>query len=72
MAPDDLASPGRRIKFLRQGRGMTQLTLAAKTYVTQPAVSQWESGKYVPDRATQDLIAEALGTTRTFLFGEAA
>lgn len=51
---------------------MTQLTLAAKTYVTQPAVSQWESGKYVPDRATQDLIAEALGTTRTFLFGEAA
>lgn len=47
---------------------MTQKVLAAQVYATQPAVSQWEKDLWLPSRATQRLIAEALNTTRAFLF----
>lgn len=61
---------GKRIRFMRQGRELTQGALAAKVFVTQPAVSQWERGETLPSRATQQAIAEALNTTRAFLFAE--
>lgn len=56
------------MRFLRESKDMTQETLAKKVFATQPAVSQWEKDKWLPSRATQLLIAEALGCTRTFLF----
>lgn len=66
----DLGTPGSRIRFLREAKGMSQQTLAAAVFATQPAVSQWENDLWRPGRATQKLVAEALGTTRLFLFGE--
>lgn len=65
----ELNTPGQRIKFMRKAKGWNQETLAAKVLVTQPAVSQWESDGVIPARQSQMLLAEALGTTREFLFG---
>lgn len=48
---------------------MTQLTLATQVHASQPAVSQWERDLWLPGRASQVLLAEALNTTRDFLFG---
>lgn len=70
MTPTDLDSPGKRIKFLRKSKGWTQETFARKVFVTQPAVAQWEADLWLPARPTQVLIADELGTTRLFLFGE--
>lgn len=70
MVAADLATPGQRIKFLRKTLGLTQKGLAAKVHTVQPAISQWEHDKWVPTRPTQFLLADALNTTRTFLFGE--
>lgn len=70
MPMSELATPGQRVRFLRKALGMKQSQLARKVYATQPAVSQWENDTWVPHRATQILLAEALNTTRTFLFGE--
>ncbi len=70
MTLTDLDTPGRRMRFLRTSKEMTQETLARKVFVTQPAVAQWEADRWLPARPTQVLIAEALGTSRTFLFGE--
>jgi transcriptional regulator with XRE-family HTH domain len=68
----DLETTGQRIRFLRTAKGWSQETLAAKVYVSQPAVSQWEQDEIVPARQSQHLLAEALSTTRMFLFGERA
>jgi transcriptional regulator with XRE-family HTH domain len=69
--PDKLDTPGQRIRFLRHANGLSQEALASKVYATQPAVSQWESDQWMPTKQTQVLLAEALNTTRAFLFGEA-
>lgn len=61
---------GKRISFARELLGLTQAALAAKVYVTQPAVSQWESGKTLPAKAMQHSLADALGTSRSILFRE--
>ena len=67
---DDLSTPGKRLRLMRKAKGWSQETLAAKVYATQPAVSQWENDLWLPAMATQVLLAEALGTTRHFLFGD--
>lgn len=67
-----LSTPGSRIRFLREAHGLTQKALAAKAYTTQPAVSQWERDLWLPGKQAQVLLAEALNTTRHFLFGEPA
>lgn len=72
MAPDELSTPGKRIRFLRNSKEMTQETLARKVFVTQGAVAHWEADNTLPARPTQALLAEALGTTRAFLFEEQA
>lgn len=63
---------GGRIRMLRLAAGWSQETLATKVHVSQPAVAQWESNKWVPGRQSQFLLAEALGTTRQFLFADEA
>lgn len=70
MADAGLATPGQRIRFLRKALGLTQKGLAAKVHTVQPAISQWEHDKWVPTRPTQFLLADALNTTRRFLFGD--
>lgn len=69
--PNRLESPGQRIRFLRLAHDLSQEALAARVYATQPAVSQWENDLWLPNKQTQVLLSEALGTTRSFLFGEA-
>ena len=61
---------GRRIRAGRELLGLTQATLARKSFVTQPAVSQWERGTTLPDLSRQFLLADALRTTRSRLFRE--
>lgn len=70
MALTELTTPGARIRFLRTALGLKQSQLANKVFATQPSISQWENDLWVPHRATQVLLAEALNTTRLFLFGE--
>lgn len=57
---------------MRQAKEMSQEALAAAVFASQPAVSQWENDLWLPSRQSQALLAEALGTTRSFLFGEAS
>lgn len=67
----DPNTPGGRIRMMRQSKDMTQAALAERVYVTQSAIAQWETNRWMPSRQSQFLLAEALGTTRHFLFGEA-
>lgn len=66
----DLQTPASRIRWLREAKGWSQETLASKVFVSQVAVSHWENGARLPTKQSQVLLAEALGTTRHFLFGE--
>ena len=66
-----LDTPGRRIRFMRQAKEWNQATLASKVGTSQPAISQWENDLWLPTKMFQTQLAEVLGTTRAFLFGEA-
>jgi transcriptional regulator with XRE-family HTH domain len=68
----DTNTPGGRIRMMRLAKDLTQEALAGKVYVTQSAVAQWETNRWIPSRQSQILLAEALGTNRHFLFGEEA
>lgn len=69
--PDDAKrAAGRRIALARELLGLTQGALAAKVFVTQPAVSQWEQGKTLPSLHMQHALSDALRTTRSRLFRE--
>lgn len=70
--PFEFETIGGRIKSMRRVKGWTQETLAKKVHVSQPAVAQWESNRWTPGKRSQELLAEALGVTRSFLFGEEA
>lgn len=72
LTPQERIIIGQRIAMLREMLEMTQDALAHKVNVTQPAVSQWETGALVPRRMTQFDVADALGTTRSRLFRELA
>lgn len=72
LAAEDIAelltTVGGRIRFMRLAAGFSQVALAAKVHVTQPAISQYEKNRWLPNPDVQVDIAEALGTTRDFLF----
>lgn len=61
----------RRIRELRDGRGLTQQQLGDKCGVDASAVSQWESGKTAPRSRRLVLVAEALGATVADFYAEA-
>lgn len=67
-----LDTPGQRLKFLRKAREMTQQDLAKKVFTTQPTVARWEKDEFLPHIGSQILLAEALGVSRAFIFGERA
>lgn len=54
---------GLRLRELRLERGMTMAALADRIGVTQPAISQWESGRERPGRETLQRLAGAFGVT---------
>ena len=45
----DTMSIGKKIKYLRELKGMTQEELANLLYVSKQAVSKWEKGVTLPD-----------------------
>ena len=54
---------GRFVAALRKERGLTQKDLAQQLYLSDKAVSKWETGGSVPDIAVLTPLAEALGVT---------
>lgn len=66
------AASGLRIRELRLERGLTMAELAARIGVTQPAISQWESGREKPGRDSLQKLAAALGVGPEALTSSAA
>lgn len=54
---------GGTIKALREGRGLTQKTLADRIGVSDKAVSKWETGRGLPDLSLLEPLGEALGVS---------
>lgn len=54
---------GNNITKLRKGKGLTQAQLAAAIHVTQGAVSQWETGRTMPDVQQMFILAQFFGVT---------
>jgi transcriptional regulator with XRE-family HTH domain len=52
---------GQRIRQLREGRGMTQSQLQARSRVSRSYLSRIESGQMTPSLGTLEKISEALG-----------
>ena len=62
---------GAFVTALRKEQGMTQKELASRLYLSDKAVSKWETGVSVPDTAILIPLSEALGVTVTeLLLGE--
>lgn len=57
-----------KIRELRKAAGFTQVTFAEAMGVTQSTVSQWESGRVLPDTAKLPKLAEVLGCSVADLF----
>jgi transcriptional regulator with XRE-family HTH domain len=59
---------GRRLKALREARGVSQAALAERAGLTREYVNKLEAGKYDPTLGTLGRLAKALGVTeRAFL-----
>lgn len=64
---------GKRIRYLRMARGMTQAGLAEKVSpkTTRQHVWNWEHGEYSPNDENMQRIAAALGSTAAYIrYGE--
>ena len=59
------------LKKLRNKKGLSQLDLAEKMYVTRSTVSRWESGNRLPDAVMISRLAEALGVDVNVLLSTA-
>ena len=60
------------LKKLRKDRGLSQRALAEKMYVTNAAVSRWESGYRLPDAMMISRLAGVLGADLNELLNAAA
>ncbi len=66
----DTMTTGKRIKMLRTQLGMSQTELGKKVGVKTSAIYKYENGLVVNlKRSTIDKLAEALGTTGSYLMG---
>lgn len=54
---------GSMIKKLRESRNMTQSELAERLYVSDKAISKWETGKGYPDISLIEDLAKVLGVS---------
>lgn len=68
-APEKLEPPtiGERIRTSRKDAGLSQVDLARKVGVTQPAVANWESGVHDPRRLMLAKIADAVHVSPEWL-----
>lgn len=62
---------GSLIRQARTSRGLTQLQLAQAARYRQSEISQWESGRVVPETNTLQRLAEALSISLIELIPEA-
>ena len=51
---------GEQLRKAREGKGMTQQSLAEQLYVTRQSVSRWECGDRYPDLLTTKKISQIL------------
>src|SRR5699024_3733439 len=63
----DKARFGSFVAQLRKEKGLTQKALAQQLFISDKAVSKWETGVSVPDTALLIPLAEGLGVTVTEL-----
>lgn len=56
-----MAEFGEQLRKAREGKGMTQQSLAEKVYVTRQTVSRWEGGERYPDLVTLKKLSVVLG-----------
>ena len=61
---------GEQLRRAREGKGMTQQSLAEQLYVTRQAVSRWECGDRYPDLLTTKKISQILGVSLDDLLSE--
>lgn len=61
---------GKRLRDLREAKGLTQDQLAKKVKVNRVSVSQWETGEHEPSLPTIGKIGEALDVKGTFFISE--
>ena len=59
-----------KLQNLRKQKGLTQEELAETLYVSQTAISKWETGHGFPDVSTLSALADILGVSeKTILSG---
>lgn len=64
---NDLGSIGERIRGARKSAGLSQVDLARKIGVSQPAIATWESGVHDPRRVVLAKLADALSISPEWL-----
>lgn len=60
---------GKRLRELREERGLTQVDVAKIAGVTDAAVGMWENEKRTPDPATLARLADFFGVSTDYLLG---
>lgn len=58
-----------RLRELREAKGIQQKTLAIDLCVSQPTVSDWESGRKTPSARSTQKIADYFGVSIDYLLG---
>lgn len=61
---------GKRIKELRQEKGLTQTQLALKAGINQSMIARWERGEREPIASAIVKLADALECTCDYLLGK--
>lgn len=65
----DIMNFPKRLKFLREQKGLTQEELASILNISRSALSLWEIGKREPNQETLRLFAEYFGVSIDYLLG---
>lgn len=60
-------SIGKRLRYLREIKGLTQAELGSKAHVLQSGVSSWESDRTTPNALAIESICEAFGIREEWL-----
>lgn len=63
------ASLARRLKEVRESKGMAQYDLSKATGIAQPTISQYEAGNIALDLYTLVRLCEGLGCSLDYLLG---
>lgn len=58
-----------RVRELREAKGMQQKELAIDLHVSQPTISDWESGRKIPSARSTQKLADYFGVSIDYLLG---